>query len=78
MTQKLNIDNGLQGRWTRTTGYNRRLAFSPRPVPIHGKDTKTQSATKFFELQNITLSTNPEALLTACPAGQKDEATYNN
>jgi hypothetical protein len=26
MTQKLNIDNGLQGRWTRTTGYNRRLA----------------------------------------------------
>jgi len=39
---------------------------------------KTHSATKFFELQNITLSTNPEALLTACPAGQKDEATYNN
>jgi len=27
MTQKLNTDNGfLQGRWTRTTGYNRRLA----------------------------------------------------
>jgi hypothetical protein len=23
MTHKLNIDNGLQGRWTRTTGYNR-------------------------------------------------------
>ncbi len=22
MTQKLNTDNGLQGRWTRTTGYN--------------------------------------------------------
>ena len=22
MTHKLNIDNGLQGRWTRTTGYN--------------------------------------------------------
>jgi len=26
MIQKLNTDNGLQGRWTRTTGYNRRLA----------------------------------------------------
>ena len=26
MTQKLNIDNGLQGRWTRTTGYNTGLA----------------------------------------------------
>jgi hypothetical protein len=26
MTKKLNIDNGLQGRPTRTTGYNRRLA----------------------------------------------------
>ena len=26
MTKKLNIDNGLQGRLTRTTGYNRRLA----------------------------------------------------
>jgi hypothetical protein len=24
--QKLNIDNSLQGLWTRTTGYNRRLA----------------------------------------------------
>jgi hypothetical protein len=22
MTQKLNIDNGLQGRWTRTTAHN--------------------------------------------------------
>jgi len=22
MTQKLNTDNGFQGRWTRTTGYN--------------------------------------------------------
>jgi hypothetical protein len=22
MTQKLNTDNGLQGWWTRTTGYN--------------------------------------------------------
>jgi len=22
MTQTLNADNGLQGRWTRTTGYN--------------------------------------------------------
>jgi hypothetical protein len=22
MTQKFNPDNGLQGRWTRTTGYN--------------------------------------------------------
>jgi hypothetical protein len=22
MTRKLNTDNGLQGRWTRTTGYN--------------------------------------------------------
>jgi len=26
MKQKLNTDSGLQGRWTRTTGYNRRLA----------------------------------------------------
>jgi hypothetical protein len=26
MTQKLNTDNGLQGRWTRTTGYNTGLA----------------------------------------------------
>ena len=26
MTKKLNIDNGLQGRLTRTTGYNSRLA----------------------------------------------------
>jgi hypothetical protein len=25
MTQKINIDNGLQGRTTRTTGYNSRL-----------------------------------------------------
>jgi len=23
MTQKLNTDNGLQGRWTNTTGYNK-------------------------------------------------------
>jgi hypothetical protein len=26
MTLKLNTDNGLQGRWTRTTGYNTGLA----------------------------------------------------
>ena len=26
MTQKLNTDNGLQGRWTRITGYNTGLA----------------------------------------------------
>ena len=26
MTQKRNTDNGLQGRWTRTTGYNTGLA----------------------------------------------------
>jgi len=26
MTQKLNKVNGLQARWTGTTGYNRRLA----------------------------------------------------
>jgi hypothetical protein len=26
MTQKLNTDNGLQGRWTKTTGYNTGLA----------------------------------------------------
>ncbi|MBS1777190.1 MAG: hypothetical protein JSS64_13015 [Bacteroidetes bacterium] len=29
-TVKLNNDNGLQGRWKRTTGYNKVL---PRPVP---------------------------------------------
>jgi hypothetical protein len=26
MTRKLNNDNGLQGRWTKTTGYNTGLA----------------------------------------------------
>jgi hypothetical protein len=26
MTQKLNTDDGLQGRWTKTTGYNSGLA----------------------------------------------------
>jgi hypothetical protein len=26
MTHKLNTDNGLQGRWTKTTGYNTGLA----------------------------------------------------
>ena len=27
MTQKHNTDNGLQGRWTKTTGYNSTLAI---------------------------------------------------
>jgi len=34
MTQKLNTDNGLQGRWTRTTGYNSTLAIGGVPSPL--------------------------------------------
>ncbi len=34
LIQKLNIDNGLQGRWTKTTGYNSTLAIGGVSSPL--------------------------------------------
>jgi len=52
MTQKLNADNGLQGRWTKTTGYNTGLA----------KVAVQCSADTFVVKQNLVLRINPAVL----------------
>lgn len=47
MTQKLNIDNGLQGRWTRTTGYN---STYPKGGASCSKDSFVVNQTLVFQI----------------------------
>ena len=52
MTQKLNTDNGLQGLWTRTTGYNTGLA----KVAVQcSADTFVVKIANFLKPQNVRL-----------------------
>jgi len=48
MTQKLNTDNGLQGRWTRTTGYN---STYPKGGLSCSKDSFVVNQTLFFQIK---------------------------
>ena len=48
MTQKLNTDNGLQGRWTRTTGYN---STYPKGGVSCSKDSFVVNETLVFQIK---------------------------
>ena len=48
MTQKLNTDNGLQGRWTRTTGYN---STYPKGGVSCSKDSFVVNQTLVFQIK---------------------------
>jgi hypothetical protein len=48
MTQKLNTDNGFQGRWTRTTGYNRTY---PKGGVSYSKDSFVVNQTLVFQIK---------------------------
>jgi hypothetical protein len=48
MSQKLNTDNGLQGRWTRTTGYN---STYPKGGVSYSKDSFVVNQTLVFQIK---------------------------
>ena len=48
MTQKLNTDNGLQGRWTKTTGYN---STYPKGGVSCSKDSFVVNQTLVFQIK---------------------------
>jgi hypothetical protein len=48
MTQNLNIDNGLQGRWTKTTGYN---STYPKGGVSCSKDSFVVNQTLVFQIK---------------------------
>ena len=66
MTLKLNTDNGLQGQWRRTTGYNTNCAKvavqCSLPVPIQaGADTFSAKAGQVVVNQSLVLRINPDS-----------------
>jgi hypothetical protein len=66
MTQKLNIDNGLQGRWTRTTGYN---STYPKGGFSCSKDSFVVNQTLVFQIKFCGKS--PALRVAAKPQWQK-------
>jgi hypothetical protein len=48
MTRQLNNDNGLQGRWTKTTGYN---STYPKGVVSCSKDSFVVNQTLVFQIK---------------------------
>jgi len=70
MTRKLNNDNGLQGRWTRTTGYN---STYPKGGVSCFADTFVQAESSVLRMKFI--GKNPALRVAANRYGQLKRRT---